>query len=314
VATRLTPRPHRWCDWLPAITAEISCGGQPHHVTLRRGKLVLHDHDVLAERSLSALGAHLPVCVEVLDAWRGMRGSDLLAGVLFSEGTLSPEELAFRRSRNEIERGRVRGRVKASLGGMQHPPEVRRRLQGQLDKMLLREKRLWDLSLVEAMPPALRRALALSIIVRAERHWHDEDYRRAHGADLESALTTLAAPLLERSARRWRRNVKAYASFVLEPRLIVPGEQPAIDAALDTDGASVLLSLSLSWFTDVWVRGIALVDDCFVLCRTGGSPDDTSLPVEAVRWERDGRNTSKSVQAPAIVTRGHHGDWALHWV
>lgn len=52
------------------MRAEVSCTGTTHHVTWRRGRLVVEDHDLTAERALRGLGAATPRCLDVLDAWR----------------------------------------------------------------------------------------------------------------------------------------------------------------------------------------------------------------------------------------------------
>ena len=88
---------HRWFDGLSPVTAKIRCGGQQHSITWRRGKLVLEDHDLLAERSLTALGSEPPVCMQVLHAWRRMRNPELLYGLLLRENAVSPEEVAVPR-------------------------------------------------------------------------------------------------------------------------------------------------------------------------------------------------------------------------
>jgi hypothetical protein len=59
-----------WYHHLDPVSVEISCGERRHRVSWRRGRLVLEDHDVEAERAFVALGGDRSVCVELLDAWR----------------------------------------------------------------------------------------------------------------------------------------------------------------------------------------------------------------------------------------------------
>ena len=298
----------RWYDDLTPVTAEIDCGGQRHHITWRRGRLVLEDHDVLAERTLTAFGSAPPLCIEVLDAWRRMRDTELLHGFLLRDSTIPPAQLAVWRRRHEKDIARATPPPRVAHP---RPMDVRREMRQR--ERLERAQRLWDINLIDALPPALRRSLALSVIVNVQRHWDDAEYREMHGEHLEFALAAIAGALFEQSARRWRRNIKAYARFEIETRLLTPGWHPTCDASLDTGGASAVVSLSPSWFIDVWARGVGVVDGCFVLSRAGRSRDRTSLPVVAVRWERQGRSASRSVPAPAIVTRSPNGDWSLHW-
>lgn len=60
----------RWYRHRPAEVAAVECGGGTHHVRWHRGALVLVDHDVGAERALTALGGDEPACLGVLAAWR----------------------------------------------------------------------------------------------------------------------------------------------------------------------------------------------------------------------------------------------------
>ena len=64
----MPPRP-RWYDPLPEATATVDCGGEAHRVTWRRGKLVLQDHDLTAERTMLAFGGELCQCMRVLEMW-----------------------------------------------------------------------------------------------------------------------------------------------------------------------------------------------------------------------------------------------------
>jgi hypothetical protein len=154
----------------------------------------------------------------------------------------------------------------------------------------------------------------LSVIVKVERRWQDDYQGRQLAGDVESALTAIAVPLFEQSARRWRRkNRKPSARFIAEMSLVTPGERPTCAAWAGTGGAYAALSLPLSWFTDVWARGLGLVDDCLVLSVTNRPADDRELDVVALRWERRALGRSKCLEAPARATRGSNGDWRLRW-
>lgn len=318
VASQADAGRRRWCDGLPAATAEIACGGQRHRITWRRGKLVLEDHDVLAERSLTALGSEPPLCVEILDAWRRVREPELLLyGFLLGGRPLPQGVLARIRQHHKAEMASATQqqlRPPQPSASSPHGSAPRGRWERRLAARSASEKRMWDVSLMEALPEPLRRALMLSVIVNVERHWHDEEYRRAHGEHTRIALAAIVDDLLEQSARRWRRNIKSYAPFEIEARLLTRGEQPACVASLETGSASAVLSVPLSWFIEIWARDLALVDGCFVLSRAGPWRQEGGIPVTAIRWEREtGRRTSRSVVAPAIVTRGTGGGWSLQW-
>jgi len=88
------------------ITFEVDTDAGPHHVSWRGGSLVLHDHDLVAERVLGALGGEPCMCLLVLEALREAGSNWHPEGV----GRL-------------MARGLTRMR-----GGISSPPPVTRRL------------------------------------------------------------------------------------------------------------------------------------------------------------------------------------------
>ena len=295
----------RWCDGLPAVTVVVDCGGQDHAVTWRRGKLVLEDHDVLAERALIALGSQPPRCVEILEACRTLRDVALVDGFLLGEGTLDREDMESRRVRY------VRA-VEQAQRAKPVPAAMARQFSTLRRNDLEREQRMWSISLLESLPTEFRRRLALSVIVGCDRRW-DAAPEPSYREDLEPTLHEIAAPAFQRSVRRWRRNLKPYASVIVESRLVGRGEQARCTARIDNSGAHAALRLPPAWITEVWARGIACVDDCFVLRVADGAGGGSSRHVIAVRFERQTRDVSGGIEAPAIVTRDADGAWSLSW-
>ncbi|MDQ6750056.1 MAG: hypothetical protein M3Z33_04805 [Actinomycetota bacterium] len=293
---QLNTRSAAWYEGLPTVSAGIDCGGEGHRITWRRGKLVLEDHDILAEQSLAALGAKPPICLQVLDAWRAMRDSELFHELLLKESRHSPEVF-----------GLMKTRFEARMETAQTLPQRAAERRG-------REKRRWVATLVRALPSGLRRMLALSVVVNAQRHWDDEEFRRQHAKHIEPALKAITAPLFERSARRWRHNFKPYPRFGVEASLLAPGEPATCMARADSGGAHAALALPISWFTDVWSRDIALVDDSLVMGLMEPYGDEPELRVLGVRWERQGWETSSATEAPALLTQGRRGNWRLEWL
>jgi hypothetical protein len=277
---------------------------------------VLEDHDPYAEHTLVALGATPPRCVELLDMWRSRPGSELLREMLLCEGTLSPDELAHRTARHEAEMKSALRMVQCKPAHFWKEPDpaaMAALVKRQAVERLEREGRMWAETLIEILPLGLRRALALSAIVNAVRHWHDDAFRHEHVRPIESALTAVAAPIFELTADRWKRNLQPYRGLDTKIRLLAPGEHPACTVWADRSIVHIALSLPLSWFTDIWGRGIALVDDCFVIGLTGSSPDGMEHRVTAVRLERENWKTEPALEAPALVTRDA-GRWRLRWV
>lgn len=93
----------RWCDHIEPATALVACSGAEHRVTWRKGKVVLEDHDVGAERAMLAFGGELPECLKVLQLWRNLHSWALSIEVfrqvqasLGPAALLAPGELAAR--------------------------------------------------------------------------------------------------------------------------------------------------------------------------------------------------------------------------
>ncbi len=63
------PRKPRWYDPLPEATSTVQCGGETHRITWRRGKIVLQDHDLTAEKAMMAFGGEMCPCMRVLEVW-----------------------------------------------------------------------------------------------------------------------------------------------------------------------------------------------------------------------------------------------------
>ncbi|HUR17917.1 MAG TPA: hypothetical protein VMZ51_03145 [Acidimicrobiales bacterium] len=93
----------RWCDHIKPATALVACSGTEHRVTWRKGKVVLEDHDIGAERTMLAFGGELPECLKVLQLWRNLHSwamsIELFRQVQSSLGPsalLAPGDLALR--------------------------------------------------------------------------------------------------------------------------------------------------------------------------------------------------------------------------
>ena len=117
-----------------------------------------------------------------------------------------------------------------------------------------------------------------------------------------------------RRAQRFKRTLRPYRGFVAEAGLIAPGEEPRCEVWADRRVVHATVSLPLAWFIDVWARGIAVVDGCFVLAVEVVSPDGRELGVRAVRLERRNWKRWRSFESPALVTRRRSGEWQLRWV
>jgi hypothetical protein len=82
------------------VTELVECNGEQHRVTWRKGKVVLEDHDLAAERMLQAFGGGTTECLRVLKRWRDLH-SWATSGELYLQmrsrvggHVLAPGELA----------------------------------------------------------------------------------------------------------------------------------------------------------------------------------------------------------------------------
>ena len=97
------PRRPRWYHHVQPVSATVPCEGEEHRVSWQRGKFVLHDHDLSAERAMLVLGGEPCACLRALRLWRDQFG---MPPELFSrmhtwmgaDAVLAPKEMALPRS------------------------------------------------------------------------------------------------------------------------------------------------------------------------------------------------------------------------
>ena len=240
----------------------IDCGGEPHRITWRRGKLVLEAHDLTAERAMLAFGGDLCPCMRVLEMW--------------------------------VEQFRM-------------PTE----LFGQMHNWLGDNAFL--------VPPEMALPRRMAMVLSWERLWRFESWLpNRQSALLDEEIRERALPLLRRHLTTWK--ARTGARVIAGCRVgLIPSNQPAAVVGA-TDGVSMRAEGRLPgrWIVDVWAKGVATVDDAFVLKLVEApSPDD--LRVRAARWEPDGPRLWKAVDAPARLHRdagnvdGDGDGWHLTW-
>jgi hypothetical protein len=119
----------RWYRGLPRVRVDIDCTSRPHHVSWKRGRLAVEDHDVAAELAVEALGGDRPPCVALYSTWRELCSSSTSAEALLAPVTAG------------LSAGSSRGR----------------RRPGAVDRAL------------DGLPEPLRDVMALIALVRGER-------------------------------------------------------------------------------------------------------------------------------------------------
>lgn len=285
----------RWCAGRPPLRFEVDTGPVAHRISWVEGSLVLHDHDVEAERVLEALGGEPCVCLAVLDACRqpaaefvGTRWGRLMYRM--GAATAAPGQLPPRSALAQI------------MSRTQFA-----RMPGAQQTRLLNAFR-WE-HLRTQVPEAMLDVFRAAWEVRQKRQGREP--RAAPDRAAEARLQAAVAPACEEGMRRCRRDLSPYATFTVECWKRGPGEEPLLNGSLDRAGGALALSLPVSWLNRVWVRGLAVVDGHFVLEVDRPAPA-RELEATVIRWERRLAGRSTASAAPCRLRRIGDG-WALSW-
>jgi hypothetical protein len=305
-----------WWTAVGPTTVEVACGEERHRISWRRGKLVLDDHDLAAEESFAALGGEPALCLEILRAWRAAVddrevlffwdapriGNPDIALMLANVRAQSQRVLASHR--HMVASAGRRSMVAPGPGGP-IPPEVLERMRTQL---AIDQRR----TLLSALPEELRMRLGLSAVVRAARHQGDPQWFGLRAGDLQTALSARVGPAVEASMRAWRGRLAGHHLVTVESWIASPGEPASLCGLMDDAGGWAAACLPMLWLVDVWARGVAVVDGCFVLEVRDDGGGDGPLLVTAARWERRLPAGSTPVVEPALLVRVDQG-WRLRF-
>ena len=269
-----------WWRGIPAVTVTVHCGDDKHRLTWRDGELLADDHDVTGERALAALGGTLPYCVAVLDAWNDAGADPYLVSTWGGQSVSSV--------------------LWSELGR-------RPRSGGNRNWLDLQQRRI----VLRTLPEELYDRLALGIVAalsRGERHPGLGGLRRWQPGDLNGPVSARAVPLLHDSIASWRRRSEPSTPPIIECRIAEPDEGASVDGRVERRGGWVEAAVGPDWLVEVWGRGVALVDGCFVLAAHAGEP----VEAVAVRWEHAASGALEPVTGSALLEPGAKG-WRLHW-
>ena len=250
------PRKPRWYDALPEASVSVTCGGEDHRVTWRRGKLVLEAHDLAAERGMLAFGGELCPCMRVLEMW--------------------------------VEQFRM-------------PPE------------LFVQLRKWLGPNADLAPVEFDLHRRLGMILGWERSWRRRSYvDRQQERLLGIELKDKALPALRQFLNDWKPRTGARVISGCQV-VVVPAKAPAaVEGTTDGVAMKAVAQLHGRWLVDVWPRGMAKVDDAFVLGVLDPITDD-EIVVRAARWEPTTPGKWATVEHRARVRRDRDGAWHLAW-
>lgn len=152
----------------------------------------------------------------------------------------------------------------------------------------------------------------LSMVLGWEREWRRTSYlNRKHEQLLQRRLKERATPSLRQHLTHWKERSGARVVGAATVQLLRSDQAPAIVGRMDRVAVRASASLVPRWITDVWVKGIAVVDGAFVL-EVSDAVSRSDLRVRAVRWEPGDGGELNPVDAPARLSyRGQA--WRLAW-
>ncbi len=160
-------------------------------------------------------------------------------------------------------------------------------------------------------PGALVGPSELSLLLTWERAWRASAYSDT-GQErlLERQLGDRARAPLSDHVALWSRRLDCGRAPAVEVRLARPGRLPGATGSIDRFGARASVTLGVRWALDVWARGLAVVDDGFVVDLL---PSPEALVARALRWECQPDGGARPVMAQARLGRDAEGSWHLAW-
>lgn len=160
-------------------------------------------------------------------------------------------------------------------------------------------------------PGALGQRHELALLLTWERAWRMSSYYgTGHERLLAEQLRARAVEPLTSHLSLWAARLGCPQAVSVEVKLRRPGQAPRMTGAIDRFSARVTAGLGVRWVLEVWARGLAVVDDGFVL-EVG--PSGSDLGARAVRWEAQPDGGARPVVAAARLGRDREGSWRLSW-
>jgi hypothetical protein len=285
-----------WYEAYPEVTAAIPTGhdDESHRVSWRRGRLVLHDHDVAAEEVLTALGGERCECLHLLDALQGKVDREL-GRVQYRRGSgvYGPGAVQPGQSRP------LPGQLRAAMLQLRNAsPQQRQALFRQLTG---HHPVPQELTSIFDAATALRNERFL----RGGRGVSSAPARPSPAEALEAAVV----PALERAIRESHPPLRAHAPISIGCWKDVPGEPAVLQGSLTSRGGFIAVSLPVRWLIRVWCRGMAVIDAHFVLDVDAPAPA-TELGGHVLEWQKQlGGHAIPTARACGITRRD--GAWRL---
>ena len=152
----------------------------------------------------------------------------------------------------------------------------------------------------------------LAMVLGWEREWRRTFYlNRKHEQLLQAQLKARATPALRQHLTAWKERSGARVLGAAAVKLLRSDHAPAMEGRIDRVAVRASASLVARWITEVWARGVTVVDGAFVLEVTE-AVSRSELRVRAVRWEPGADGVLVPVDGPATLSyRGQA--WWLEW-
>ena len=165
------------------------------------------------------------------------------------------------------------------------------------------------------VPPELALPRQMGMVLSWERLWRFESWLPTKQAKLLSdELKDKALAPFRQHVNAWKVKTGARVVSGCQVALLPTSQPPAVEGSTDRVAMRAVARLHGRWLVDIWPKGIAVVDDAFVVDLVKArSLDD--LAVLATRWEQNDAGTWTAAVAPAWVWRepGSDGSWQLSW-
>lgn len=160
-------------------------------------------------------------------------------------------------------------------------------------------------------PGELGRRQELTLLLTWERAWRTSSYYgTGHERLLEDQLRSRAGEPLTRHLNQWASRLGYSPAPSVALTLQRPGQRARATGTIDRFASRVNAGLGVRWVLDVWARGLACVDDGFVLEVT---PSTGGLGARALRWQAQGDGGARADVASARLGRDPQGAWHLSW-
>lgn len=159
-------------------------------------------------------------------------------------------------------------------------------------------------------PGALGERHELALLLTWERAWRASSFRAdGHERLLADQLQARATEPLTRHLALWSQRLGCRQLPSIEVKLRRPGQAPRMVGAINRFTARLTVGLGVRWVLEVWARGLAVVDDGFVLEVRPGA----GLVARAIRWEPQPDGGARPVVQAARLGRSGGGEWRLAW-